>query len=505
MSSPRILEPQRIAAAFALTLLIALMLPFNAQAAEKVRTDAGDLPGYTLSGAAAPLSILMYEPVIPVPVEPGEPHGEGSLSYTSTKLETGPVARAVASSFWPGAAVGDGFQTICQQGQESFEGQSGQKVPDCPPESNWQIKADANYPGNQSQAKEIPPTKSGMQADAEGLDVVATASSGMSPNEEALALGNAASKTLSTVKNGKALSSTVSSVKNISIGGGAITIESVKTELEATATSKKGDTEGATKVSGLVIGGQGYTVDNKGVHPIRDGRVEDPAVPLPTMPGSKELNENLGIQVEIAKHKESVNGADASRKAGGLRISIRTAVLKDAITSNLPVGQILDSAPEEITSNFAAVAQLAPQIDFVFGRGEVRAAGAEGITIPEFDLSLPPAPAPPATTGGSTLSSGDTAAGGASAPSPAIASGDAGASSSGALAPVAAGGAAATTATAAQVPLFGGIPAGVTAAGLVLAALGGRSLAWLTGAAMSGLGGPTCEHGVPRKMPDLRA
>lgn len=512
MSSPRTYEPHRVAAAFALTLLIALFLPLlppTAGAAEKVRTDAGDLPGYIVTGKASPLSMLMYEEVIPVPVEPGEPHGEGSLSYTNTNLETGPTARAVASSFWPGAAMGDGFNTICQQGADGFnEGikDTGQKVPDCSDEARYHVKSESVYPGKeeaQTDNVSLEPTGSGMKTSARGLDVMARASSAVSPNEEAMGLGNASSRSESTVKKSKAIGSTVSSVEDISLGGGVITIESVKTVLEATSSAKKANTSGVTKVSGLVIGGHGYTIDSKGLQPVADGKTGDSEMELPAMPGAKEMNEQLGIQVELAKHKETVNGADATREAGGLRISIRTAVLKQALTNNVPVGQVFDSLPEEVSAHFAALVALAPQIDFVFGRGSVRAAGSTAIDLGAFELPpLPPPPAPAAAAAAPGPTSLDEPVTGGDALEPAVAE-ETVDTGGGELTPVAAG--AATAPAAAQIPLSGGVPAALTAAGIALAALGGRGLAGLTGAAMAGGGGARCERGALRKVPNLRS
>jgi hypothetical protein len=517
VSSPRTNDAWRLLGALTLSLLIAMAFPLTAGAAEQVRTDPGDLPGYTVTAEGAPLSMLLYEEVIPVPVDPGEPHGEGSLSYTNSKLETGPQARALASSFWPGPAVGDGFATLCDQVTNNPQAPKDMRQ-EC--NQNYEIKADHSYPSNQEpQSKEAGPTGAGMLASALGLDVFARASSAESPNEEAFALGNARSRSESTVAKGKAVATTVASAEDISLGGGVITIENVKTVVEATTTSTKGATTGTTEVSGLVIGGQGYQIDEKGLRPVAEGKPQDSEAEFPAFPGRKELRENTGIDVELVKHTTTVNGADASRTAGGLRISIDSAVLKDAVTSNVPVDDILGQLPEEtddITIQLVPLLQLAPQIDFVFGRGEVRAAGVEGI---DFDFDFPGPPAPPVPPGGETttggtstppsVGSGTTTTGGGSAAPPAIApadSGTGGPAVPSAQPPVAASQAAATApAAAALPPLFAGLPPGLVAAAFVLAALGGRGLVGLTGVAMTGLTGAICDRGVPRKIPDLRA
>ena len=520
MSSPRALDPRRIAAAFSLALLLALMMPPVAGAAAKVRTDPGKLPGYTATATGSPLSMLLYEEVIPVPVDPGEPHGEGSLSYSRSKLETGPVSRGVASSFWPGAAVGDGFATLCDQVTNRPENPEGQEC-----EEEYRVKADARWPASKQFPKEdseqIKELGAGMFASALGLDTFARASSSESPNEEALGLGNARSRSDTTVLKNEVVATTVASAEDVKIGGGVISIDSVKTELLASSDAKKGKTSGVTKVNGLVIGGQGYTIDEKGLRPIQGGKPGEGTGKFPAMPGAGEMNKQLGIQVELLKHKETVTKeADATRSAGGLRISIRTEVLKKALTDNIPVDDVLGQLPEEtdpITIQLAALFSLAPQIDFIFGRGTVRAAGSEGNDFnfpPLPTLEEPPPLEPPAETTGGTAGtpavSTDTAptgGGGGSAPAPDLApadNGGGGPAVPSAQEPVAAG--EAQLAAAPELPdFFGGLPPGMVAVGLGLAALGGKALAGLTGAAMAGVSGALCDRGALRKIPNLRS
>ena len=520
MSSPRALDPTRIAAAFAVSLLVTLMMPFNATAAEakKVRTDPGDLPGYTLEAKASPLSMLLYEPVAPVPVDPGEPHGEGSLSYTQAELETGPVSRAVASSFWPGAAVGDGFATICDQITNNPQSPKEWRQ-ECNEE--YRVKTDARYPGSkqfpEEDKQQIEPLGAGMLSSALGLDTYAIASSSESPNADALGLGNARSRSDTVVEKNTAISTVVSSAEDVAIGGGVIQIESVKTELKATSDAKKGVTTGVTEVQGLEVGGQGYVIDNKGLRPVQDGKRGDSEAPLPEMPGREEMRKQLGIDIWIAKHKTEVVGADASREAGGLHISIRTAVLKSAFTENVPVDDILGELPKEfdqLKANLASLRALAPQIDYVFARGEVRAAGSEGIVLPPITGGTLPPPAPPPAappagttstpplstgTAGSTAGTPGTpavpAVAGTSGKSPAIPS----------AAPPAAPAVVANQAAAQMPAMFAGLPPGMVAAGLVLSALGGKALAALTPMAMSGVTGALCDRGALRKVPNLRS
>jgi hypothetical protein len=503
VTSHRVPDARRLAAAFALTLFIAIMMPMGSLgAAPKVRTDTGGLPGYIIKGTASPLSMLMYEPVIPVPVDPGEPHGEGSLSYTLTTLETGPQARALASSVWPGAAVGDGFSTLCE----------------C--DENYRVKSESTYPGREAQQTDTQGSKetgSGMFTEALGLDVIARASSAESPNAEAMGLGNAWSRNESTVRNGRAISSVVSAAEDVSIGGGVITIDSVKTVLDAFSDGKKASSSGVTEVNGLTIGGQGYTVDEKGIRPVQDDKPQDAPATLPPMPGAKELYDQAGIKVVLTEHEKTSRkdqyGAEATRQAGGLRISIETAVLKAALVENLPVNDILDSVPDDldpVIAQFAQLRALAPRIDFVFARGAVKATGSAELEFPT-PPPPPPPPPPPTDTGGTDTTPppppADTTPDEGSAAPPLSGGSTPPASGGSGLAPVSAPAAPAapTTPASVQIPLTQGLPAALVGAGLLLAGLGGRALAGLSGMAMGGATGAFCDRGSPRNVPNLRS
>ena len=485
MITPRVQDVARTAAATALALLLALAWPLFATTAKAQEADgaAKGLGGYTVTSSGAPFSMLFYEPVFPIPVDPGEPHAEGTLSYTSSKVETGPATRAVASSTWPGPALGDGFKSVC----------------DC--DEEWFVKAEARTPGGEEEAEQqIPQLGAGMYATAKGFEAVGRAGSGESPNEEGVAFGNMRSRSASVVEGGVTKATTVAVAKGVKLAAGVISIESVQTTLEATSDGKRATSKGQTKVNGLVIGGQGYVVDEKGLQPVADDKPEESVLPLPKpkeIPGAEDVRKNLGIQVELAPHKVTKTGADVTRSAGGLRITVDTSILKNKI----PLYELI---PPELAGELAPLLVLAPKIEYVLGRGAVRAAATEPLTLdfPALEPVAPPPPPADTSVGavGPAPDLGDTGATapledfGAAAADPGIA----------AEQPLAAG--EAPQAASVELPaLFGGLPPGLVAAGMVLAALGGRALAGLTGAAMGAGGGALCEQGLRRKAPDLRS
>jgi hypothetical protein len=486
LSSRRLLVRATAVALFAM-----LALPLGAAAQEEGAEPAGsasdpeDMGGYNVNASGAPVSMLVYEPVFPIPVDPGEPHMEGTLSYTATRLANGPQARALSSSVWPGTAFGDGFATICE----------------C--EEDWFVRADARYPDGEQEVEQALPTGGGMRAAANGLDVVSTAQAGESPNEEAMAYGDMRARSTSTVEDAVAIATADARVQEVSLLGGIITIESVRTKLTATSDMASAATEGRTKIDGLVIGGYGYAVDEDGLRPVEEDEPQEGVLPLPSeeAPGEAELSEHLGIEVELVPHEEEITDADARRKAGGLRVSINTATIKDSAQWNDIVGAL----PAELAVHFAAVLALGPQIDFVFGRAEVHAAATEPIDL-DFDLDdLGDLAMDDADMG--DLAAGDAGFDEGGFDEPMAADMDADGLADGGedvAAPEVAGGKA-MEAGAGLPDLFGGLPASIVALGLVLAAGAAYGLTSVSAMAMSGAAGPACDAGAAKRIPDLRA
>ena len=345
---------------------------FAAQDGE-IRTQAPELGGYAMETSAAPLSVLFFEQVIPIPTDPGDPQFEVTEAYTEAHLSTGPDARALGSSLWPGAAFGEGFSTICECGQD------------------YAVKADARYPGEPHESTKEAPTGGGMHAEALGLDVLGRAESSQSPNPENVRYGQVASRSTATVRKGVATTTVDASASDLSLAAGIITIDEVRTTIEGSSDGEKAKVAGRTTVTGLVIAGTGYTVDDKGIRPVEDGKPGGGIVPLPSsLPVGDELRKALGIEVELIPHETEVNGPDAERTAGGLRITIDTAVMKSAL-STLPVSvyDVIGQLPREIRTQLYPFLALAPEIVYIIGRGEVEV----GARLP-FVVPSPPPPPP---------------------------------------------------------------------------------------------------------------
>lgn len=472
----------RAVVSLASAALLALALPglAGAQEGEEIRTEVEGIYGYNALVHGSPFSILFFEDVIPIPTDPGEPKFEMTYSYTHTRLLTGPQARALASSVWPGPAFGDGFSTICR----------------CP--QDYPTKADARYPGGEHQVEQTAPGGGGMTASALGLDVVAEADTSDPVAPEAGATGKFRSTSTSTVLDGVNIATVDASAEDVSLLGGAVTFDSVRTTLRATSDGETAATQGQTEVQGLTIGGQGYTIDQGGLRPVQDGEGGEGLVPLPSNPpGADQIHEQLGIGVELVGHDERIDGASGRRSAGGLRITVNTGVAR----STIPVRDLIAPLPEDLRVEIEPLIQLSPTIVYIFGRGTVSAAAS-----PTFEFAPPELPPPPPPPVADTGTSGDLGvpAGGGSSLSPPFESAPA-PMTAGEPAPTIAEPPVQVAADRGMPELFGGLPAGLVVLGLLAAGLGARGLTGLTGAAFAGGGGAWCSRGAVKGVPDLRA
>ncbi len=388
----------RRASAALLALGVGLTLPATAGAQDVgVRTES-ELGGYVADAQGAALSVLVFEPVVPLPVDPGKPHLQAEYAYTRTELSTGPQSRAVASTLWPGPTIGDGFSTIA-----SFTGL---------PEQDYPLKADARYPdGPIDHAQEVTPGV-GMQAVAYGLDVVAKAQNGESPSTDLADLGQFESESYATEIDGAIVTRVVSSASDVTLAGGAITIDSVVTELTATSDGVTGSTSGTTTVTGLTIAGQGYALDQDGLRPVTDGE-GDALVEFPVngvLPA--EAQEALGFQVELLDHVEDVDGNAASREAGGVRITTGFDTLFDALpTGDLEAALLETLGPQTYYETIGPIFALGPRIEYVIANGRVTSRANLPLTFtfpPLPPLPPPPAVGPPTATPTSTPTSNPT-------------------------------------------------------------------------------------------------
>lgn len=511
---------RRVTAASLLLVLASATMGLRGEGADAAEGEAAPelsdegLGGYTSEASGAPLSVLTFEPVLPVPVDPGEPHLRADLAYVLTDLSTGPQGRALASAVWPGPLIGDGFPTIASL-------LVGEEAPEYP------LKTDARSPGQEPEvcSEVVPGT--GMCSFAEGLEVRSRAQAAESPAPEALAVGTLDAESYGRVLDGRAVTTIVVTAHDVRLLGGVITIDAVHTVVETFSDGTAGASSGRTTVQGLRIADQGFVVDEDGVRPTEGDSLTGA---LPEVPGREELVEALGIDVRLLPHEEAVDGARASRLAGGLEIRVDLRVLREQVDTT-PIEDLVKllppvddpGLPEELTDPFPVeVFQepyltllpaflLAPEIVFVVGGASSESVASEPLS---FDFGAPTAPLPAspptAPTDGPTVPSttpGPTVELGSPTPVPNLGSGGgtAGASDA-AVPPLVADGAAPVAqpdgaGTATDQP-FGGIPPLLGMVGLLGVAVGSWALR-TTSAAVFGTAG-ACATGNDESLPDLK-
>jgi hypothetical protein len=329
--------------------------------ADDIRTDT-TLGGFSVSVEAAPLKVLLDDPNATIPRPTGTAVVEGDPNYTLASVSSGPNARAVGSTLWPGNLFGEGLAQV---------------APGAPA---YPLKAEARYPDK-------PYTSDGKDggqlthASALGLDAVGTALGAPPSIPGQVDIGDVQSVSTATVNTKNvAVGKAVSKVSDIDLLGGVIHIGSVSTELSASSDAKHPTSSGNTTVSGFTVAGQGYTVDSTGAHAAGTNNA------LPSLSGLDPLKA-LGVTVSGITQSSTHDTDSATRSATGLAIKIDTAALKAALS---PVLGALTSPYNTVVSTFIPPAQqgnfyylinATPSITFVIGAGDVTSAAVLPISF----------------------------------------------------------------------------------------------------------------------------
>jgi hypothetical protein len=337
---------------------------------DQLRTDNG-LGGYSVSMNAAPFKVQLDDPSNPLPRPIDGPIVEANPSYTEAALDTGPTSRGVGSYLWPGGLIGEGLPQV---------------APNAPV---YPLKAEGRYPD-----KPYVETKQDngalIKGSALGLDVVGYARANPADVPGTISLGTVASTSTATVTpKDVALGTAVSSVSDVSLLLGVITVGSVTTSITTQSDGKKPTSSGSTVVSGLTIGGVGYVVDDKGARPVGTPLTQGsgPLAIPPTDPAKA-----LGITVSGIAQTSSANENSAKRDAKGLRITVDTVLLRQQL--NKVPSQITDAlygvfqkAPAEVKGYLFYSLSTTPKITFILGAGQ----GVAAATTP-MSFSFPPMP-----------------------------------------------------------------------------------------------------------------
>ncbi|ANZ39480.1 hypothetical protein BBK82_28965 [Lentzea guizhouensis] len=336
---------------FALVVVLLLLFPAPAKA---------DIGGFTLSAKATPVSVLLHTQLLPVPAEP---QGEVHLSYTQTELGSGPIGRSLASSLWPGAAVGTGLPQLL-----------GFAYP---------VQANAAHPGGPAGEE-----KSGMRAQAGA----ARAESFAGARQEVpflVTLDGLASTSASAVTATEARSTAVTSVQTITLLSGLVVLSGVRFESVAVSDGNKGSGTSAFSVAEVTVLGQKFPITAPDAPPEALLKALAP----------------LGVTLTWPESTTKFEGTSATAKSRGLALAVDVKALR----ARLGLGGILDGIvapllPEEL----APLLNPLDKMEIVVGDTEAvaNATVAAPLTPPDNNpvpqappvgppaLDAPPAPLP---------------------------------------------------------------------------------------------------------------
>lgn len=475
-------------------------------AQDQVRTQT-ELLGYDLKATAAPLTVRIFDNFIPIPTNPGDPQFEITTSHTSARLGSGPSGRAVASSVWPGPALGDGFDQVT--GDES---------------QSWPVRATAQYPGsgedNWEGSQTVPGVENfGMTASARGLDISAFAEGGgiPGPAEGLAAYGQVRSESHATVEDAQAVANSIASISEVRLLEGTIVLKGISTNVTATSDGSEATTSGRTSVGAIEVLGQPVRLTDQGAEvepPSEDEQDEGEGDGNPLGDALEPANqivqrlsddlvadgleETLGITIEALDHEQTIDGTIGKRTAGGVRVTVDMQVLRDYLTpllNTVALNEVISTLPNDMNDLkglMFEVLGLGPKLEYVIGRGVVSASAS-----PPFEMAAPdaPPPPPPATSPSTSLPGTST-----SVSSP-VTSGP-GEAPQASVAPPATTTSPETPALAANEPppIFQGIPMALAALTLFLAAVPTYGLTNLREHAV----GTGASLEPPRQLPDLR-
>ncbi|MDX1510360.1 MAG: hypothetical protein R3249_03355 [Nitriliruptorales bacterium] len=376
-------------------LLVAMIAPFAS--AQELRVEQDFFTGYKAEAFAAPVTIQLFEQLVPIPVDPGKAHLEISANHSNASLNTGPVGLGIGSTTWPGDGIANGLGQLA-----------------CDESVLWPIMARASYPGEPFEDDAEP----GMSATATGLRATGQATGGGELLPGVLSAEGSRSFSLGEVtEDGLSLATAEAVPGRIEMLDGMIVIDGFRTALEATSDGVTAQVSGSQEAGSITIAGTRYVVDSNGIraedaeeNPLQE-LLDGDGVPF-NLGGVIDFQQLLGVKVEAVPDETMVDGLQAERTIGGVAITLDTGPLKDILNLALRDAQdvladVISQLPDEETQpcqgpiqgpkgalQFAlAITDFRSTFRIIVGRAGVKVSAVQPPVI-----NLPPLPGPPTIT-----------------------------------------------------------------------------------------------------------
>ena len=374
--------PQRAAllTAGVACLLGAVVPPVVAQEAEK----GSGLGSFSLSANA---------PAVQVQIDDGGRCGrsvagtagcEGVVPESVSTLAKGPIGFALSSVVWPGTLAGNLGSTIILAGGS-----------DVPPEAtmlNSPVRAEARTGGDGEPVvyDDVPGAR--MTAQAVDDEVKADAEVAQSAALGAGTFGNSRSSTRTAVTGvAGAVAEASSSVSDISIAAGVVTIGSVRSTAKATTDGTTATVEGRTVTTGMKIGGIPVEITDEGI------TVQETSAPL-NKTLSDTVNaaiEQAGMTIALSQPVETKERGNADYRAGSL-VFVWQPQPDQQFTVVLGGAAVSVAAEPELTFDLGDDLAVAPPVDAPALTGGVSGAPPTGEVPLAGDLGAAPDVAAPA-------------------------------------------------------------------------------------------------------------
>lgn len=518
--------------------------------------DGGSSPGlggWTVSASAAPVTMEIYDPKIPIPAQPGKPNLEFDISYTRAGYGSGPTGAATASFLWPGDAIAFGLGQLFNSPNVKYPILTNVQYPGASPDatmqpvpgSYMQSHTDANgstsvssfglplpgtgpsLPGQSpTSAPSSPSSSGGLLGGLIGgalpqpqLPDLASLIRFLTGQSALVDVQGERSQSSATVTNGHAVATAESDAGKLLILGGLIEFDGLKVTSQSTSDGVKGTSAGNVAYGSMSVAGVNFGITANGI------QTPFGMVALPQLPAAmNQVLAPLGISVALPAAGDLSKDTAGEMFSHGLQITIDTAKLKAMLPLTPVLNQLFAQIPPSLTSGLPAplpsliqtLPQLTPKIVLTVGSAKSKADASPAIDL-SGGLTLGPTTQPSGaagTSGGTIGSSGGTSgsdtSGGGSSGSLGGTGGTVGGATGGGTTGGTAGGTAGgakpsppmqNTATKVTPAAFGGLPGQLLVGAFVVAcaaAWGLRKYSTLL------FGGAGCEAGHSTGVPDLR-
>lgn len=297
---------------------------------------------------------------------------EGQAPYAFAQLSSGGTGSALTSVFWPGGTGGNGGSTLQLLAGGCVPPNPANTVPipiplplpNPPCLYHTPALPSAVYQNlNDSYKAEVQSSdnKTTVSKSNQGVEMTATANNTLTASQTVIAgsqLPGAGSfgttTTSSSIKltgPNTAVIDAVSLMRDVKLGGGALSFASVKSVAHAVTNGKTASGTTGTTVTGMKIAGVPVTVDDKGIH------VQGKGSQLPSLDALNKALKQSGISVYVANPTKKVHGATATLFSGQLVIMLSNP----QYTSNAnDTGQVLSLGGVSINADTNRAFQFTP-------------------------------------------------------------------------------------------------------------------------------------------------